>query len=269
VEIQPHGSKRPFFCVPGAGGHVLSFYNFARHLGNDQPFYGLQPRGFDGEQAPHTQVEDIAAYYIEALQTVQPQGPYLLGGYSFGGHVAFEMALQLQSSGQEVALLAILDTAAPIPNSQPIVVEKDDARYLTDLAILIEHFSGKNLSVSYDDIQQLQPDEQLNYLLERLKIVNFLPPEATLPQFRGYLQVLKANDQTVYVPKEVYRNRITLLRTSEQLYDDLAMGWDKVSSEQVQIHDVPGDHITMLTEPHVQILAKQLRACLDQAQADD
>ncbi|WP_460207482.1 amino acid adenylation domain-containing protein [Scytonema sp. NUACC21] len=269
VEIQPRGSKTPFFCVPGAGGHALSFYNLAQYLGKDQPFYALQPRGLDGEQAPHTRIEDIAAYYIETLQAVQPQGPYLLGGYSFGGHVAFEMALQLQSSGQEVALLAILDTPAPIPTNQPIAVEKDDARYLTDLAILIEHFSGKSLSVSYDDIQRLQPDEQLNYLLERLKTIDFLPPEATLSQFRGYLQVLKANDRTVYLPQEVYRKRVTFFRTSEQFCDDSTMGWNKISAEQVEIYDVPGDHITMLTEPHVQLLAKQLRTCLERAQAND
>jgi amino acid adenylation domain-containing protein len=270
VKIQSGGSKRPFFCVPGAGGNVLYFYHLARHLGSDQPFYGLQARGLDGEQMPHTQVEDMAAYYIEALQTVQPQSPYLLGGHSFGSYVAFEMALQLLHQGQEVALLAILDTPAPLPRNKSVEFEHDDdARHLIDVATTIEQLLGKNLSVSYEDLQPLAPDEQLNYILERLKTVNFFPPEAKLPQLRGLVQVFKANHQTHYVQQEVYPNQITVFPASEQFWDDPAMGWDKVSSEPVETYSVPGDHITMVTEPHVRVLGEKLRACLDKAQADD
>jgi len=269
VKIQPNGSKRPFFCLPGTGGNVLYLYHLARHLGLDQPFYGLQARGLDGEQMPHTRVEDMAAYYIEALQAVQPHGPYLLGGHSFGSYVAFEMAQQLQKQGQEVALLAILDTQAPIPDNKLVEIDRDDAGYLADIAIAIERLFGKNLSVSYDDLQLLEPDEQLNYLLERLKMVNFFPPEARIPQIRGFLQVFKANAQVHYVPKGVYPTRITIFRASEEFSDDPAMGWDKFSSESVETHDVPGNHITMVAEPHVQVLAEQLRACLAKVQADD
>jgi thioesterase domain-containing protein/acyl carrier protein len=275
VKIQPSGSKRPFFCLPGSGGNVIYLYHLARHLGSDQPFYGLQARGLDGEQMPHTQVEDMAAYYIEALQTVQPQGPYLLGGHSFGSFVAFEMALQLLHQGQEVALLAILDTPAPVPRNKPVEVEHDDeARYLIDVATTIEQLLGKNLSVSYEDLQPLAPDEQLNYILERLKTANFFPPEAKLAQLRGLVQVFKANHKTHYAPHEVYPNQITVFPASEQFWseqfwDNPAMGWDKVSSEPVETYSVPGDHITMVTEPHVQVLAEKLRACLDKAQADD
>ena len=269
VEIQPGGSKRPFFCMPGGGGNVIYLYHLARHLGSDQPFYGLQARGLDGEQTPHTHVEDIAAYNIKAMQSVQPQGPYLLAGHSFGSYVAFEMATQLLDQGQEVALLAILDTPAPVPGDIPVEVDLDDAEYLSRIAISIERFFGKSLSVSYEELQPLKPDERLNYLLDRLKMVNFFPPEAKPSQIRGFLQVAKANDQAYYVPKGVYPNRITLFRASEEFRDDLAMGWDKFSCESVDTHDVPGDHITMVTEPHVQVLAEKLRACLDKAQPDD
>ena len=137
VAIQPNGSKRPFFCVPGIGANVIYFYDLARHLGTDQPFYGLQALGLDGDSPPHTSIEEMAAYYIEAIQTQEPQGPYLLGGHSFGGIVAFEMATQLHKQGHEVALLAIIDVVAPILSKKSIGVDLDDADCLTNFASFI------------------------------------------------------------------------------------------------------------------------------------
>ena len=116
VAIQPGGSKRPLFLVHPAGGHVFPYIHLAQFLGPDQPCYGLQARGVEDGQDPHTRIEDMAAYYIQALQTVQPTGPYLLGGWSMGGVVAFEMAQQLHAQGQRVALLVLLDGRIPTPD---------------------------------------------------------------------------------------------------------------------------------------------------------
>lgn len=126
VPIQPGGSAPPLFCVPEGGGNVLYFHALVQHLGPEQPFYGLHAQGLDGESAPHTRVEDMAAYYIEAIQAVKPQGPYLLGGHSFGGWIAFEMAQQLRKRGHEVARLFILDTPAPVFAGTPIPDDADD-----------------------------------------------------------------------------------------------------------------------------------------------
>ena len=104
VPLQPGGSKLPLFLVHPAGGHVFPYLRLAQLLGADQPCYGLQARGLEDGQEPHARIEDMAAYYIEALRTVQPTGPYLLGGWSMGGVVAFEMAQQLHAQGQQVAL---------------------------------------------------------------------------------------------------------------------------------------------------------------------
>ena len=113
VPIQPHGSERPFFCVHPVSGNVLCYRALARRLGAQQPFYALQARGLDDEQEPQTQVEAMAADYLEAVRTVQSHGPYLLGGWSMGGLIALEMARQLQAQGEEVRLLALFDTKAP------------------------------------------------------------------------------------------------------------------------------------------------------------
>ena len=106
-----------FFCIHAGGGNVLMYRDLARRLGPDQPFYGLQAQGLDGKQPRHKRIEDMAAHYIKEIQTLEPKGPYFLGGSSFGGAVAFEMARQLDAQGQKVALVALFDTAGPvIPN---------------------------------------------------------------------------------------------------------------------------------------------------------
>jgi len=111
--LQPRGNRPPFFCVHAIGGNVLKFRALAAHLGPDQPLYGLQVRGFDGQQSPATSVEEMAANYLAEIRQVQPHGSYYLGGQCFGGMVALEMARQLQAVGEQVALLAMFDDYAP------------------------------------------------------------------------------------------------------------------------------------------------------------
>ena len=111
IAIQPHGSKLPFFCIHEFFGDVLCYMNLARHLGQDQPFYALQARGLDDGEEPFADIVAMAKYYIDTIRTVQPQGPYALGGLCFGGIVAFEMAQQLRAKGEPVALVALLDSA--------------------------------------------------------------------------------------------------------------------------------------------------------------
>ena len=274
------GSKPPFFCVPGSVGTAFYLHTLALHLGQDQPFYGLQALGLDDEVEPYTRIEEIAARHIEALQSIQPQGPYFLGGHSFGGKVAFEISQQLLSSGHQVALLAVLDIPAPLPN-QPIRLDWDDTQCMVELASLFGRLLGKKLEVSYNDLALLAPDEQVNYVVEQLKIINALPSEAGTKQGRGLVKVLKANLQAManYVPQEVYPTRIAFFRANEvhpwdaatwlsdEVLRDSTFGWSQLSMEAVEIHSVPGDHVTMMVEPHVQILAERLRASLEKAQA--
>jgi amino acid adenylation domain-containing protein len=277
VEIQKGNSKYPFFCLPGGGGNVLYLHDLARYLGQNQTFYGLQAPGLNGESEPLTQVEDMAAYYIQAIQTVQPSGPYFLGGHSFGGIVAYEMAQQLVKSGHEVALVAILDAPAPVASHKPVYVDVDDATRVTETARLIERWVGKNLDISYEILQPLELDEQLEYLKERLIAVDLLPAGTDTKQVRGLVQVFEANMQASinYLSHQVYPNQITLLRASEvstedaalltELRQDPAWGWGQFSTQNVDIHLVPGDHITMMAQPHIQAVAEQLRICIEQA----
>src|SRR5439155_1105218 len=113
VPIQARGEQPPFFCVHGFGGGVIGYGALAQQLGPERPFFGLQARGVDGEAEPDDSIPAMAARYMEALRAVQPRGPYRLGGYCFGGVVAYEMACQLQAQGERVALLAVLAGYAP------------------------------------------------------------------------------------------------------------------------------------------------------------
>jgi thioesterase domain-containing protein/acyl carrier protein len=269
VRIQPGGSKPPLFLVHPAGGNVLCFFKLAQFLGPDQPCYGLQSSGLEQGQEVLSRIDVMAARYIDALRTVQPEGPYLLGGWSMGGLVAFEMAQQLCRQGHEVALLALLDVGAPLPNS--------DAAPPNDTKLLVDVIGQEQLPLSFDEFQQLELDEQLNIVLSSLKQANILPPDAGLHQARRLLNVFKANVAAVtnYVP-QVYSGRITLFRTGswirsdglaeatlEVQSDDPSMGWCQFSAQPVEVYTVPGTHETLIFEPHVHVLAEQLRACLD------
>lgn len=276
VPIQPNGSRPPFFCVPGAGGNVIYLYALARHLGANQPFYGLQAWGLDGESTPYTRVEDMASHYIAAIQSLQPNGPYHLGGHSYGGLVAFEMAQQLQQQGHEVALLAILDSPAPLPGrSSRMPIDWDNARWLTEIVRLVERLYDTNLALSEEVLRSLNPDEQFEALKERLEQVNLLPPDAGTAQVRGLVEVYKANCQADYVPNQVYPSQISLFRSSEEqvqippeegfaeLWQQPAWDWSSLSMQPIEIYAVPGDHISIMTEPQVRVLADKLRQCLE------
>ena len=262
VGIQPAGTARPFFCVHPAGGDVLCFAALARHLGPDQPFYGLQSRGMTGDEEPLTSVEDMAALYLEEIRRVQPEGPYNLGGWSLGALIAFEMARQLHIAGQEVALLAVLDSSPDIPDSD----EGDDSSALLKIAAYVERLWGKDLGLGEDDLEGLDAEAGLELLLERLRAADFLPPGAGVGQLRRILRVYQANTLAArrYVPVRG-PVRVTVFRASEvpaEIVQAPDLGWGRVSGEPVDVHAVPGDHITMLAEPNVHELARRLKAAL-------
>ncbi|MBD1892511.1 non-ribosomal peptide synthetase [Coleofasciculus sp. FACHB-SPT9] len=259
VAIQPKGSNPPFFCVHPIFGVVFPYYEFAYHLGTEQPFYGLQPLGIDGEQSPLTRIEDMAAYYIDALRAVQPNGPYFLGGWSFGGLVAFEMAQQLQKSGQKVALLAVLDTSAPVSNNKPSFWDGLLFLLTTGARYIWPYFMDYFYLIAATD----KPQSKLISKESKKRILKEL-------RSKSILRVFQANSQAAlsYVP-QVYPSKITLLKNSEQniaANQDPSMGWGELAGGGVEIYNIPGNHLTMLKKPHVQVLTEQLRTCIENAQ---
>jgi thioesterase domain-containing protein len=221
----------------------------------------------------------MAAQYVEAIRVMQPVGPYLLGGFSFGGTVAFEMACQLERQGQEVALLAIMDTHSPRFMHQ--LFDIDEADQLVGLAWVTARQKGKYLLLDAETLRRLEPEERLNYFLNEMKAADLTPQEAEISHLRRFLVGFSARQraQRKYVPQYSFGGSLTLFRCNEQDQetrkmleqagldaDDPAYGWSGFSLRPVNILNVPGHHDRMCEEPYVQDLAATLNAALERAE---
>jgi amino acid adenylation domain-containing protein/non-ribosomal peptide synthase protein (TIGR01720 family) len=276
VALQSRGTKPPFFCVHPATGNVLPYIRLAQLLGPDQPFYGLQAPGAEGEAAPLERVEEMAALYAAAIRRIQPEGPYHLGGHSFGGVVALEIARLLAAGGEPAALLALIDTFLP-DGSIPEPDLNDDARWLCDTARMAERFLGLSLPVSYDDLRELPAAEQIACFTRMLDRAGVLPSGAGTPFVEALLRVQKANARAMsaYRPS-LYAGPITLFRATDIADDDRrwipegqladpTRHWQRHSVEPVRVVPLDGDHIGILTTG-VEALATALRDALHAAQ---
>lgn len=266
VPIQPGGTKRPLFLIHPAGGHVFPFVPLVHYLGPDQPCYGLQAKGLEEGQEPHTRIEEMAACYIEAIRTVQPEGPYLLGGWSMGGEIAFEMAQQLHAQNQSVALLALLD--AHTPSSDEKLADEDlEATLLADVV----RYFGLSPDLR-ESLALLSKDELLASVLEQGKKAGLIPADIEASQAERLLDLCKSDFRASrnYTLRR-YPGRVTLFKASEDLSvtsSDPTLGWSDWVEGGVDVQMVPGNHANMVYQPNVEILAEKLTACIDQVQSD-
>lgn len=264
VVMQQGTSDKIIFGVHALSGTVTDYICLARNIGEDQTFYALQARGVDTEDEPHTRLEAMAAYYLEAVREIQPEGPYLLTGYSLGGHVAFEMAQQLSAEGSRVALLALLDTPRVACNVD-WDGEFDAARYWC------WRNRKKGLNLSVEHLRSLDPDQQIECVVEQLRLADKPPPFMTRPHAnpRRILKVEVSNYQALFNYRHrPYPGRLTLLRTRRdslptEVPEDL--GWGPVAAGGVDVHWLPGDHNTMWESPNVEALGRVLMECIKAA----
>jgi thioesterase domain-containing protein len=247
VPIQPQGTKPPFFCVHGVGGNVVGFRDLARHVGDDQPFYAIQPQGLDGKRECLTSIPQMAERYIQEIRRVQPDGPYRIGGYSFGGLVAYEMAQMLEAQGIEVALLALFDTYPGKMQSR--------AAALKNLAGLpLKEQVGFLWKKGTFVLMTLQKRLELQFLPRALRNVRQACAKA-------------AADYDV----QPYPGRVTLFRVREKsvgsLNDPYAIWW-QVAAGGVDLREISGDHLSLLKEPQVRLLGEQLADALSPAKSE-
>ncbi|GLZ31543.1 hypothetical protein Lesp02_37310 [Lentzea sp. NBRC 105346] len=249
VPLRPSGSV-PLFVLPGAGGGLVSLYELVSRLPADFAVYGLQPV----YAASGSSVEELASSYLEEILAVQPSGPYRLVGHSFGGGIAFEVACRLRASGASVAFLGMADTFPPgVPlSSEPAT----HAEWIESVAGLFHRNYGRDPGVRAADLAGLDDLAQEEYLRSRMRALDLLPPEMDSVQFSGFLRTLWADQRSTYTPAETFDGRIVYfaaVQSSEQW-----QGWAEFSGEPIEVVTVPGDHFTMLTAPHVDVLASEI-----------
>jgi len=271
IAIQPGGSRPPFFCVHAQGGKALEYRAFAPYFGPDQPLYGLAPRGLDGRLPPHDRVEDMAAHYVAEIRDLQSEGPYYLGGWSFGGAIAFEMARQLQAAGQRVAFLALFDTWGR-PWDLP------QAPSGTSLRFLWQRF-GFHLAA----LGRLERGFRFRYFFRKGASAILWIRRTVRGSWESIQTALRrSRDATVervhaanrraagtYRPLP-YRGELVLFRATGLGFtslDDPHLGWSDVAGVDIEVVEVPGAHRSILREESdVRALAERLHDRLRRAQ---
>jgi len=274
VAVRPKGSRPPLFLVHGAGGDVLWGYaNLAKHMPAEQPIYGIKSRGQIGLEE-FDDIEDMARFYLQEVRALQPHGPYLLGGYCFGGNVAYEMARQLHAQGERVAQLLLID-ASPSNAGYEAIPWWSPAFY---------YRFARNLSYWFKDfVTLLEPQERRRYVVRKARVfwrklaaefhgggksndvdldevidVNHFP-KSELKFWQIHLNALVAHVE------RPYKGSVTLLRTRGQpmccsFAEDFC--WGKLAHGGVKVRHVPGSHENIFVEPNVRFLAEQIEQCL-------
>jgi len=255
VTIQKGGSRIPFFCAHGSGGNVLNFRDLSLAMGRSQPFYGLQARGVDGVLAPHATIGEMATAYLDEVRAVQPHGPYIFGGYSGGGLIAYEMAQQASAAGDRVAMVVLLDTVpvevAVTPAMRINRLRQERSAYLLDII-------PRRVATRRKNAELLRLDE----ILARGEAV---PSE--LRDIHLERNFSRAAGRYTTGP---WTGRVVLLRADEfhSLFDTLgnSYGWDDIVGRPIEVLRVPGNHDTILLEPNAITVVRMLGDALDRAQ---
>jgi acyl transferase domain-containing protein/thioesterase domain-containing protein/acyl carrier protein len=263
VQLHPgDGSgKAPFFLVAGMFGNVLNLRQLALLVGRDRPVYGLQARGLIGDDTPHTTVAEAARDYLSEIREVQPQGPYLLGGFSGGGITAYEMAQQLKAEAQEVAALVMLDTPLPV---RPMLSTPDKARIKLQelrskgIAYLAE-WARNRIAWELGKRQKAPAEQGTGAEFNNAKI------EAAFRQAVGSYQLRQWDGSMTLFRPPLDRhwkagNGNWISREKEYVFEDNQ--WTRWAPA-LQVIEVPGDHDSMVLVPNVSVLAEHLRAILD------
>ncbi|MBV9774662.1 MAG: amino acid adenylation domain-containing protein, partial [Gemmatimonadetes bacterium] len=261
VPIRASGGRPPLFFVHPVGGDVLCYAPLNRHLGADQPFYGLRSRALTGGAADAT-VEAMASDYVAVLREAQRAGPYRLGGWSMGGVVAFEMARQLEAAGERVEVLALVDSMIPalagrsFPQSEAVLVRT----FAADLGLPLD---DALLSAGGD--AEADTREYVRRVLEAARSAGLVPPDLGFEQVWHLYGIFRANLRAMYEYRPGgYGGRVTLLRAAEHdPAEGEILGWESVAAGGVETRVVPGNHFTLVREPHAAELASALAEFLE------
>jgi len=270
--LQPLGEETPIYCIAGANGHAFYFRDLALNFAPSRPVYGLETPGRDFPSLLPTSIEAHANSLIKTLRQQQPQGPYILTGYSSGCAVALEMAYQLEQQGETISLLGIFD-AGLVANPE-YITQRSDLDRIWQMIQRVEAVKGISLGLEYEQLKTQPNDEKRwDIMAEASFRHNVLPEHSSLSLLKTNLEVMKkvTLNYAAYQPNFKIDAPIILFRAEEAkeivVQEHLATshyhlpdwGWQNYSNQTVKVMKVSGNHGRMLYEPNVKILANQLR----------
>lgn len=236
----------PLFFIHPIGGQVFCYKPLTESMAYEGPIYGIQASAKDGFDS----IEELASYYLKAIKTLQPVGPYYLVGASFGGLVAYEMARQLRNTDQEIGLLSMFDICRP---NDPLQQSHNEIEALLQL---IELFKGKTISVN--DFKKLSTKDQMALLMENMN----LSPLSLSKQQEIFEQIKRHLHATTHYHPKPYDGKIIFFQAKDRFFrmNDISLGksWEKLAKDGVEVHEVLGNHLTMLMQPNAQSLAHLL-----------
>jgi len=270
VSIKPEGNKTPFFCVHPVGGNVLSYNELANQFGNQYPFYGLQSPGLNGADHPGS-IEGLASIYIEAIRKIQHHGPYQLGGWSMGGLIAYEMAQQLEQAGEEIGLVALIESYIPQAVKsfeESYIKENNLEEYDQETLLLVSFAEDLGLYDGEIPISLLEstrnPGKLLEQILDQAKGSNILPSDMKSERLYQLFKVFKANTLAMndYQPRPLQSQAILFCANGNKEDQDPSRGWSELLDENLAIFRIPGTHYTIFRKPNVEVLVGKLREYL-------
>ncbi|WP_264565380.1 non-ribosomal peptide synthetase [Flavobacterium sp. N3904] len=269
VPIKPKGSKTPLFIVHGAGLNILNFAHVTSHFDEDQPIYGFQGIGPNGYANWFESIEAMAARYIDSIIKINPKGPYAIAGFSFGGIVAFEMARQLKEQGKTVSLIALLDTYVDPSYYYAKYSQKKIIRYFNQSYRRLDYL--KEMLTSWEAFK-LRVSSKKEYILKKYFGIKDIMTEQEVAAFEQFIEadrmVNKIVDRYHLTPQHF---EVELFRAKDNKtykLDPTHLGWKKIALKGVNIHNITGNHLSIVAPPNDKILARMLQEILDKKHAN-
>ena len=278
VALQTSGSRPPLFLLPALGGDIRCYADVVQLLGEEQPVYAFRPRGIDQDLPPHLTMPEMIRDYVAAIGELQPNGPYHIAGWSAGGVVAYALAEALESVGEEVALFAMFDS--PLPSTFKSVNVDDDARFLCELVSFASRFSGTDIQVNHEELTKLPPEDRFSFALAEARKSGVVPTETPEAYIRRLVHVGEANVRVLqgYQPSPLTTLIRLFVPTSKTALEGLAgiapvtdedRGWSGHDGQVVELHEVPGNHFTMMLGEGATVIAQHLNKLLAGAESGD
>ncbi|MDF6045872.1 condensation domain-containing protein [Streptomyces sp. JH14] len=257
VTLRSTGTKPPLFFVHPLGGSVSCYSNLVEVLDPDQPFYAVQAPEYAGPETPRPEsIEEIAALYLSELRTVQPEGPYHLGGWCMGGMISYGMARQLQAGGMEVATLTIVSASVddPVP-----------PRYAISEAAAIIGAFGHRLPTTEEELEQLDDEARIRHVLQLTRGTDDERADTSIAlDLRRLVRLYQRHARALLTyrdtPREPFRGDALLIRAETELFTGWDFGWRERVDGTLLIDEPPGTHFTMLEQPNVKEVASRIEA---------